>query len=619
MKSPMVTRAASIARSDDKQRTVDVVWTTGARVARYSWARDEEFDEELVVEPSALRLERLNSGAPFLDTHRSYGLDSILGVVVEGSVRIEGGKGYATIRLSDREEVEPIWRDMQAGIIRNVSVGYKVHKYERTAKADRKDGGKRALYRAIEWEPMEISAVAIGADAGAQLREEANTGDGPVIIEKGRKMPDGTKTPSAGDEKQIRALFTRNGFESEAQAAIERGMSVEEAREHLQELQATRDAEFGPVSEPDLSGMQRGGASMAEAMQAALVHRHSQNTTLPQEAQRFAEMTVPELAVEWCRSMGINYRGGNAGAIDAAMQTRGAVGYQSTSDFPSILSGTLGLLVLDKYQVARSAVMQASRERTFDDFREVTGARISGSVEFDKVLESGEYKYGQVKDGGEKIKLATYGKILAVTRQTLINDSAGAFERLPQIIGTGAAETEGNLLAGMFAENSGAGPVLSDGNTVFHENNGNIGAAAAINTQSLSEAYVKLRRQRGLGGEVLAITPTFLIVAPEKETEALQAVADLYAASSEDVNVFARRLQVLVEPRFEDPLRWYLAAAPGRPESLVHGYLRGQRGPQITTRVGFEVDGMEIKGSMDFATGFMDWRGWIMNPGATAD
>lgn len=54
---------------------------------------------------------------------------------------------------------------IKAGHLRNVSVGYIVHTYDVTEKA-----GERPLYRATDWEPMEISIVPIPADAGAQIR-----------------------------------------------------------------------------------------------------------------------------------------------------------------------------------------------------------------------------------------------------------------------------------------------------------------------------------------------------------------------------------------------------------------------------------------------------------------
>jgi hypothetical protein len=90
-----------------------------------------------------LRVERLNGGAPFLNSHDAGSLEAVLGVVVDGSARIANGQGTATIRFGERADVEPIFRD-----------------------------GAHELWRAVDWEPLEISAVAIGADPGARVRSD---------------------------------------------------------------------------------------------------------------------------------------------------------------------------------------------------------------------------------------------------------------------------------------------------------------------------------------------------------------------------------------------------------------------------------------------------------------
>ena len=56
---PVMGRAAALQSVDEEARTVEVVWTTGSQVRRYSWMRDEEFDEELVVELEAQLQDKL--------------------------------------------------------------------------------------------------------------------------------------------------------------------------------------------------------------------------------------------------------------------------------------------------------------------------------------------------------------------------------------------------------------------------------------------------------------------------------------------------------------------------------------------------------------------------------
>jgi len=134
--------------------------------------------------------------------------------------------------------------------------------------------------------------------------------------------------------------------------------------------------------------------------------------------------------------------------------------------------------------------------------------------------------------------------------------------------------------------------------------------------QTLSDARTAMRRQKGLAGEAINVLPAFLLVPPELEGEAEKVIADISAAAIEAVNPFSGKLSVLVDANLTDPARWYIVARPGEPDSLQHAYLDGVVGPQVFTREGFDVDGMEFKVRMDFGAGFVDHRGWYTNPGA---
>lgn len=161
---PLQCREAAVEPDSlsEEKRTADLIFSTGAGVRRYDYWSGEEYIEELSMEKGAVRLDRMNGGAPLLNTHGRWYLEDQIGVVVEGTAKVDGSLGRATVRFSKRETVEPIWGDVRDRIIRNVSVGYVVHKYE----VDRSDD-KLPTYRAIDWEPMEVSLVPIGADPGA--------------------------------------------------------------------------------------------------------------------------------------------------------------------------------------------------------------------------------------------------------------------------------------------------------------------------------------------------------------------------------------------------------------------------------------------------------------------
>lgn len=148
-------------------RTVDVVASTGAAVLRYDWWEGEYYEECLSLDPAHCRLDRLNAGASVLNSHSSWDLGSVIGVVVRAW--IENGQLLSTLKISDRnEECEGYWKDICAGILRHISIGYRVRKYEIT-----KEEGKLTIWRAVDWEPYEESFVPIPADPGAGVRSFA--------------------------------------------------------------------------------------------------------------------------------------------------------------------------------------------------------------------------------------------------------------------------------------------------------------------------------------------------------------------------------------------------------------------------------------------------------------
>lgn len=167
---PKLIREAEVrAQSfDESANTIDVVFTTGATGRRVSWL-EGEFDEELVVTKKSVRLDRLNNGAPFLDTHSKWSLSDVLGSVVRGSARIEGSNGVAKVLLSKAADVADRVAKIKEGVVSNISVGYRIHAVEKKERV-----GQTPLHRVIDWEPWEISAVPIPFDAGAQIRAAAD-------------------------------------------------------------------------------------------------------------------------------------------------------------------------------------------------------------------------------------------------------------------------------------------------------------------------------------------------------------------------------------------------------------------------------------------------------------
>jgi hypothetical protein len=129
-----------------------------------------------------------------------------------------------------------------------------------------------------------------------------------------------------------------------------------------------------------------------------------------------------------------------------------------------------------------------------------------------------------------------------------------------------------------------------------------------------------MRKQKSLtakaaDAEPLNLAPRYLVVSPDKEIEAAKMLTAVLATQTSNVNVFAGTLELIVEARITGNT-WYLSADPALIDTIEYAYLEGEEGLYTEQRIGFEVDGIEIKGRVDFAAKAIDWRGLFMNPGA---
>src|SRR5690606_32661059 len=125
-----------------------------------------------------------------------------------------------------------------------------------------------------------------------------------------------------------------------------------------------------------------------------------------------------------------------------------------------------------------------------------------------KVAEGAEYKYATIGDRGERVQLATYGRLFSITRQVVINDDLDAMVKLPRLMGRAAIRTVGDLVYAILTAN----PVMSDGVALFHATHGNLaGAGSVISTASVDAQQVLMATQKD-GAAVLNIQLAHLLV-----------------------------------------------------------------------------------------------------------
>ena len=298
-----------------------------------------------------------------------------------------------------------------------------------------------------------------------------------------------------------------------------------------------------------------------------------------------------------------------AGIISAAL---------STSDFPSLLSNTANKSLSMGYNEAPSGHTLFTGERDVKDFKPQTLVNLSEAPALEEVPELSEYRHGHMIDGASTFKLATFGKVLSLSRQALVNDDLSAFTTLPSALGAAARRKEADMTFEQLTSN----PLLGDGVALFHATHGNLGTAAALNLASLGLARAAMRMQKGLAGlGFIDPQPKFLIVPVALETAAEQLIASLVDPTRTNATPnleFIRGLTLVADPRLDvnSVTAWYLSASPRQIEGILRAYLAGQPRPYLEENTEFKTDAISWKVRLDFAVGPQDYRGLYKNPGA---
>jgi HK97 family phage major capsid protein len=151
--------------TNEEARTVDIVWASEQPVER--WFGMEVLD----CAPGSVRMGRLNDGAAVLFNHDPNRLIGVVEQVQIGADRI----CRARVRFDTCDEAEMRFKQIRNGVLRHVSVGYRVHAYE----LEKEEEGVRT-YRMTDWEPHELTFCSIPADASVGIGRSAAPPNPPI-------------------------------------------------------------------------------------------------------------------------------------------------------------------------------------------------------------------------------------------------------------------------------------------------------------------------------------------------------------------------------------------------------------------------------------------------------
>ncbi len=658
---PPFTRAASVTTVDEQARTVELIFTTGADVVREGFFSGS-WIERLLLDSKAVRLDRLNAGAPLLDGHMGYSVRNQLGAVVPDSAKLTKSEARATVKFSRRPDAEAVFQDVKDGVVRAVSVGYKVHKFEEETGAD----GTPTIRTATDWEPYELSLVPMGADPGARVRSGEAIVTSPCVIftraaeEKTmaeEKKPEETKAVDAKPEAPVldeqkpdivavraaavegerkrcegirRAVKVANLPGAFGDDLVKRGVSMADASAAIFDKLAeatdkTREEIHIEVGTDTRDKWLRGALNwlLVKGGEVELVAKAEKSTVSAYDPGEFRGMSMLDLAKVTLERAGRSIRGRNKmQLVGDAFMLRAIT--QTTSDFTTLLENVMHKVLQAAYGLAPDTWRAWCGQSTVSDFRAHKRYRMGQFGALDDLNEGGEFKHKAISDAeSASITATTKGNIIAVTRQMIINDDMGAFTRLLSMLGRAAALSVEVDAYAELALNSGLGPSQPDGQPLFHTNRSNVGSGAATSMASLdADAQVMAAQLDPWGNEYLNLEPTVLLV-----PRTLWGTATQINESQYDPDTVANKAQlkpnicrglftVIPKTNRISGTRRYLFADPGIAPVFEVAFLEGQTSPVLETRDGWDTDGAEMRVRFDYGVAAIDYRGGVTNAGA---
>lgn len=562
---------------DPETRTVSAVIATPSPVTR----RDDRGPFLEVLTADTLDLSGAE-GLPVLDSHRTASVRDQLGRV--RSISVEADAVVAVLEITSAEDAAPVVQRIADGTVSGVSIGYRVSGWtERNTPQGR-------VKSPTGWRLTEVTLTSNPADPSARLRQ------------KEEPMPETIETLSpqeveAQRRSDIRGLVRAAGLGPElADQLIDDEADMTAAKAAVFDAQQTRRS--APVIR--VHGSNEDPATIRTRQAEALAYRMGGLEELPEASRTYADVSLMDMARESVERMGTSTRGMSR---DEVLHRAAAHG---TSDFALTVMDATGKTAMASYRAAESPLKALCRKQTLRDFKTSTAIRLGEMGELEEMAENGEFTATSRAEEGESINLKTFGRRIDLTRNLIINDDLNLLSDTVRAFGEAAAQTEAAIMVAMLTSN----PAMRDGTPVFDASRGNIGETAGLPSKAiLTENREAMRLRKGTDGKtIIDAPPRYLLVPADLETEAEEILAAIQPGTTADVNPFAGKLKLLVEPRLPSGT-WYLFADPARLACLRYAYLSGAEGVQVQRRESWDTLGLSFRGFLDFGAGWLDWRG----------
>ena len=292
----------------------------------------------------------------------------------------------------------------------------------------------------------------------------------------------------------------------------------------------------------------------------------------------------------------------------------------STADFSNVFRDAANKMLLAGYAESPRTYEPFVNTVNANDFKELYGISLSAAGDLQKIKENEEYPRGSLTDSKVNYHVEKYGKTLGISYEMIVNDDLSAFMRMPAMLSAAVARLYSDVVYGLITSNA---KFTADDKALFHADHKNLLTGSALTVDAMSAARQAMRKQRGMKGEILNLSPAFLLVPTDLENEALVLLRSA-ALPKENMSagVFnqwaASGIVPIIEPRLDETSKkpFYLVASPRQVGTIDIAFLNGQQAPQISEHEEWKTDGIVYKVRASVGAGIIDYRGFVKNPGA---
>jgi hypothetical protein len=298
----------------------------------------------------------------------------------------------------------------------------------------------------------------------------------------------------------------------------------------------------------------------------------------------------------------------------------------SALDIANTLAATANKFIFRGWNMVDQTCLRIAKIQNVRDFKTATTVTLTDSLIYEKVGTGGQIRHGTLADTTYTVKAETYAKMLAVTRQDIINDDLGALTDVPTKLGNGAIKILNDIFWTKFLGLVGA--------SFFASGNNNINTGVAdMTVGGLDATEVIFRNQTNPDGTPLGLTPSIILVPTALYNKALTlmgsqgaAYVAAYATASGDKNPFFGRYRVETSPYISNSsytgntsTAWWMLANPDELPVITIAALNGNVMPTVdTAQAAFNVLGIEMRGYSDVGVNSTEYRGGVHADGGSS-